>query len=93
MPLASLASFFHKVLKTARPSLRAYDVHPVKGFPPRDRYKKLTGLWTSGSNFKKPVRRAVKPQKFVITEVPSKDRSHTPRGFARAVCLANYQHV
>ena len=68
------------------------DTHPVKGFPPRDAYKKGTGIWTGGG-FQFPARRSVKPGKWRVQDVPQHDRSHTPRGFARAVCLANYQSV
>ena len=68
------------------------DTHPVKGFPPRDRYRKKTGLWV-GKGFRFPERRAVKALAFSIQDVVQHERSHTPRGFARAVCLANYEHV
>lgn len=71
--------------------LQSDDVHPLAKYPPRDAYEKLTGLWV-GNGFKMPERRAVKPDKsFSIEQLQSKDRSHTPRGFARAVCLANYE--
>ena len=36
------------------------DEHPVKGFPPRDRYRKMTGLWTGGG-FRFPMRRRAEP--------------------------------
>ena len=70
--------------------LKSDDVHPLAKYPPRDAYEKGTGLWVGGG-FKMPERRSVKPDKsFSVEQLQSKDRSHTPRGFARAVCLANY---
>merc|ERR1740139_249043 len=68
------------------------DTHPVKGFPPRDRYRKRTGLWV-GDGFRFPKRRILKAQAFSVQDVAQHERSHTPRGFARAVCLANCQLV
>jgi hypothetical protein len=69
------------------------DAHPSgKGFPPRDAYKKKTGLWF-GCGFKPPKKRAVAFTTFSIEQVPSKERSYTPRGFARAVCLEHYERV
>lgn len=71
---------------------------PTK-IPARDAYSKLTGLWTS-ANFKLPIQKPVEAQRILVKDryhsplfasfTSAKLRSATPRGFAKAVFLANH---
>lgn len=77
------------------------DIHPLypEYIPARDAYPKLTFIW-AGNNFHFPVKKPVakpigfSPQYLKLggkSEKTKRIRSATPRGFARAVYLANYE--
>lgn len=75
-----------------------YIFHPFyyAGYCPEDQYVKTTCLWTGGG-FRMPqpkeVGRFGQPDNRIFEAPPSEDRANfrsaTPRGFARAVFLAN----
>ena len=79
--------------------LEAYDEHPVypEVYPPQDRYNKNTCIW-SGNGFKEPEKKRIEPlykdnpgwKKCGGKSLKTKNiRSATPRGFAKAVFVAN----
>jgi len=73
------------------------DVHPrwPEIIPPRDAYRKKTCLWV-GNRFKMPRSNAVAHETIVYDRKDPRKckniRSATPRGFAKAVFLANAQY-
>ena len=67
------------------------DVHPhwPDFLPPRDAYRRKICLWT-GHDFKMPAELSVSPRRKVYgKKAPRVSRRVIPRGFSRAVFLAN----
>lgn len=104
-PVSALASTWRKPDEYFHPYeyggyLPEDDVHPrwPEYIAPRDRYRKKTALWT-GNGFVMPPRKSVgdpgensaQHKKLGGKSAKTKQiRSETPRGFAIAVCEANY---
>ena len=68
------------------------DVHPhwPNFLPPRDAYRRKICLWT-GHDFKMPAELSVSPKRKVYGKrAPRISRRVIPRGFSRAVFLANH---
>ena len=68
------------------------DVHPhwPDFLPPRDAYRRKICLWT-GHDFKMPAELSVSPRRKVYGKrAPRISRRVIPRGFSRAVFLANH---